>query len=150
MIVIEDKKRGSLLKLLKLYKNYPLCYKNSHLSTICTDFQSSTKVNVYITSNDCLNSGITQGEMESLIKDSFETFWNSVPTSSLELEFKGVKSVDASAADLNSLFNDHVSDNQILVGFSLVSLMAFLKRRKFFTEIINEWADDLPNLGFSG
>lgn len=81
-------------------------------------FQSSSSVKVYITSNDCVNAGITQNEMESLIKDAFETFWNSVPTSALELEFKGTKTVDASAADLNSLLNDHVTDNQILVGCS--------------------------------
>lgn len=81
-------------------------------------FQTSSDINVYVASNTCQHAGFTSAQMQSLIEDAAATFWNSVPTSSLKLTYISVKNIDTSSSDINTLINNSVSNNQILVGCS--------------------------------
>jgi hypothetical protein len=56
--------------------------------------------------------------MQSLVKDAISTFWNSVPTTALKLNFVGTKSYDSSAATLNNVLNNASTNNVIVVGCS--------------------------------
>ncbi len=81
-------------------------------------FQTSSKINVYLSSNTCQNAGYSRQAMENLIRDVSENFWNTVSTSSLELVYKGIRDANTSASDLTDIINNNVGNNEILIGCS--------------------------------
>lgn len=51
-----------------------------------------TEVNIYIADTDCSGAGFTTAQYRTLIKEAVNKFWNAVPTSSLRLDVKEIRS----------------------------------------------------------
>src|SRR5690606_13248795 len=61
-------------------------------TSIGASFKSS-KVKIYITSNStCTNAGISNSELLDIAVEGGEKFWNTVPTSNLEIKSGGIYS----------------------------------------------------------
>lgn len=70
-----------------------LFISSAHAYTLNNNFGAafkSNKVSVYIEPNTtCVNAGVTVYDLEDMIKPSVNKFWNTVPTSNLELKSAG-------------------------------------------------------------
>lgn len=77
----------------------------------------NSSIDIYISSNDCTNAGLDTAEIKSLVEDASTLFWNTVSTSSLKLNYKGIINSSTSSDTLNAAIN-RVSNNQIIVGCS--------------------------------
>jgi len=79
---------------------------------------NSPKVTFKIAGNNCTYAGLNTSAIETLAKDGNDSYWGTVPTTSLELTSGGVQSgIDTSSDDLTAAANKG-SDGNIVVGCS--------------------------------
>jgi hypothetical protein len=79
---------------------------------------NSPNVTFKIAGNNCTNAGLNASAVETLAKDGNDSYWATVPTTSLELTSGGViSSIDTSGDDLTAAANKG-SDGNIVVGCS--------------------------------
>ncbi len=57
----------------------------------------STKIGIIIAANTCSTGGFNSAaELEAMVRESVDMYWNKIPTCALELEVEGVTSTDTS------------------------------------------------------
>ena len=79
---------------------------------------SKSKIKFIIAGNNCVHAGLNTSSVETLAKEATSTYWNKVPTSSIELDSSGVQSaIDISGDDVNTAALKSGAD-QIVVGCS--------------------------------
>lgn len=78
-------------------------------------FKTTKSIDVYLGSDTCSNAGVTTAELLAYTKEAVDEFWNTVSTSSLKLNVKGITATSLSGDDLNSAINK-TSTNSIIVG----------------------------------
>ncbi|MBT4790206.1 MAG: matrixin family metalloprotease [Halobacteriovoraceae bacterium] len=76
----------------------------------------SNEIDIYIANTDCSGAGFSTNQYESLIKSAVKRFWNNVPTSSLYLSVKGIRSDIDISGDTHSSALAKVPNNSILAG----------------------------------
>ncbi len=60
-----------------------------------------TTIKIIIGSNTCSNAGFNSAaELEAMVRESVDMYWNSIPTCALKLEVEGVSSTDTSSMTL--------------------------------------------------
>lgn len=74
------------------------------------------KINIYIANTSCAGAGMTLSEFEDLIKSSVKHFWNSVSTSALHLDVKGLKTDIDITGDQHAAAVLKAPKNSILAG----------------------------------
>lgn len=91
---------------------------------------SSGKIDVYVTSESCTNTGISSDDMVSYTQEAIEEYWNKVPTSSLELNYAGTTSTSING-DSTSAAAAKTPVNSIIIGcnndvssFSTIGVLA--------------------------
>lgn len=77
---------------------------------------SNNEIDLYIANTDCSGAGFTTERYVTLIKDTVTKYWNSVPTSSLLLDVKGIRSGIDIAGDDHDAALAKVPANTILAG----------------------------------
>jgi hypothetical protein len=77
---------------------------------------SQNEIAVYVANTSCGGIGFTTSEFKELIKDAVSHYWNSVPTSALKLNVKGIKtSIDVTGDDHDDAMAK-TPQNSILAG----------------------------------
>ncbi len=77
---------------------------------------NKTEINIYIANTSCTGAGMTIAQFKGLVKSAVKYYWNSVPTSSLFLNVKGVRSDIDISSDTHSTALEKVPNNSILAG----------------------------------
>lgn len=77
---------------------------------------NNNEINLYIANTDCSGAGFTTAQYVTLVKQAVNKFWNSVPTSSLRIDVKGINSSIDIAGDTHSSALSKVPANTILAG----------------------------------
>ncbi len=80
-----------------------------------TGFKTTKSIDVYLGSDSCTNAGVTTAELLAYTKEAVDEFWNTVSTSSLKLNIKGITTTSLSSDDLNAAINK-TPTNSIIVG----------------------------------
>ncbi len=79
---------------------------------------NSSNVTFKIAGNNCTNAGFNTSALETLANDANNSYWATVPTTSLELSSGGVQSTINTSADNLTAAAQKGSDNNIIVGCS--------------------------------
>ena len=77
---------------------------------------NKNKIVIYIANTDCSNAGFSASHLVTLIKESVEDYWNSVPSSALKLEVKGLRSDIDISSDTHATARAKIGYNQIIAG----------------------------------
>lgn len=76
------------------------------------------KIGIIIAANTCSTAGFNSAaELESMVRESVDMYWNKIPTCALELEVEGVTTIDTSSMTLLQALQATAS-GKILVGCS--------------------------------
>lgn len=76
----------------------------------------NSSIKLYIANTDCTGAGFSTERYVSLIKDTVKKYWNSVPTSSLNLDVKGIRTDIDIDGDNHTAALAKVPNNSILAG----------------------------------
>ncbi|MAZ49683.1 MAG: hypothetical protein CME65_14070 [Halobacteriovoraceae bacterium] len=76
----------------------------------------NNEINLHIANTDCSGAGFTTTQYVTLVKQAVNKFWNSVPTSSLRIDVKGVNSGIDITGDTHTSALSKVPANTILAG----------------------------------
>lgn len=74
------------------------------------------EIKIYVANTDCSGAGFTTSRYVQLIKEAVSKYWNAVPTSSLLLDVKGIRSDIDIDGDTHSSALAKVPANSILAG----------------------------------
>ncbi len=74
-------------------------------------------VKIKVSSDNCANAGLTASSLEAIVQDAIAQYWNTVSTSSLQLESLGVTSVSVLSDDTTAA-GAKADPNSILIGCS--------------------------------
>lgn len=76
----------------------------------------TTKIKIDISSTSCTNAKLTAQEIKDIVKEAIDMYWNSVPTSAIELSVGSIKSVSIDGDATISAVAAKASENSILIG----------------------------------
>jgi hypothetical protein len=102
------------MKILLVFLLPLISLASPTLTSAKRGFENS-RINIFIASNSCDNTGFSRERLISYTKEAVTEYWNDVPTSSLELVVKGTQNDDISADDTTTIMGK-VRNNTILIG----------------------------------
>lgn len=76
----------------------------------------SPKITIDISSTNCTNADLTAAEIKEVVQEAIDMYWNSVPTSSIELKVGTIKSISIDGDTSTSAVAAKASANSILIG----------------------------------
>ncbi len=82
----------------------------------CIYKYASNKITILFATNSCAAAGISNAELKALTSEAISDFWNSVPSSNLELTIGGDLAVDISGDTTLGAVAARTSINTILAG----------------------------------